>query len=83
MKLSRDAIMFFGVEIRNEGGVQPATLGSAQDSFLQADEGVLLDFCGYKNDYPESSFVEELGKEIRKLIRTYGKKYPLDKLTRR
>lgn len=79
--ISRDAVLFFMVETRNEEGIQPATLGSAYDSFQQADEGVLLDWCGYKEDYPESTrFQNELGKEIRKLIHKYGKKKQLEYL---
>jgi hypothetical protein len=56
MKLSRDAILFFMVETRNTEGVQPATLGSAYDSFKQ------------------------LGIELRRLIRKYGKKKELEQL---
>jgi hypothetical protein len=81
--LSRDSVLFFMVETRNEGGIQPATLGSAYDSFQQADEGVLLDWCGYKENYPDSEttrFCNELGKEIRKLIRKHGKKKQLEYL---
>ncbi len=40
-------VKFFGVEIRNEknGGVSPATLRSATDSFSQAPLDVLADWC--------------------------------------
>jgi len=81
--LSRDAVLFFMVETRNEGGTQPATLGSAYDSFLQASNDVLLDWCNYKENYPDSEstrFRKELGKEIRKLIRKHGKKKQLEYL---
>lgn len=80
MKLSRDAILFFMVEIRNTEGVQPATLGSAYDSFLQAPDDTLLDWCGYRDNYPESEanrFLYEMGLELRRLIRKYGKKKEL------
>lgn len=79
--LSRDVTLFLNVEIRNEGGVQPATLGSAYDSFKQAPQEVLLDWCGYKNTYPEANrFLNELGLELRRLIRKYGKKTKLEQL---
>lgn len=83
MKLSRDCVLFFMVETRNLGDVQPATLGSAYDSFLQASDDILLDWCGYKEDYPKSEisrFCIELGIEIRKLIRKHGKKKELEYL---
>lgn len=83
MKLSRDAILFFMVETRNEGGTQPATLGSAYGSFLQAPNNVLLDWCGYKDTYPrseENRFQYELGVELRRLIRKHGKKCHLETL---
>lgn len=83
MNLSRDAVLFFMVEVRNEGGIQPATLGSAYDSFMQADTGLLLDWCGYKKDYPRSEsnrFQRELGLELRRLIRKCGKKKELEQL---
>jgi hypothetical protein len=83
MKLSRDCGLFFMVETRNEDGIQPATLGSAYDSFLQAPDDVLLDWCGYREDYAASEttrFIIELGIEIRRLIRKYGKKKELEYL---
>jgi hypothetical protein len=83
MKLSRDCALFFMVETRNLGGTQPATLGSAYDSLLQAPNDSLLNWCGYKEDYPKSEssrFQLELGAEIRKLIRKYGKKKQLEYL---
>jgi hypothetical protein len=63
-RLSRDAILFFMVETRNLDGVQPATLGSAYDSFLQAPNVPLLNWCGYRSNYPDSEttrFLSELG----------------------
>lgn len=83
MKLSRDVILFFMVEVRNEGGVLPATLGSAYDSFRQAPEAVLLSWCGYRDDYPQSEtqrLIREMGVELRRLIRKYGKKQELENL---
>jgi hypothetical protein len=80
-KLSRDAVLFLMVETRNEGGTQPATLGSAYDSFMQTDSGVLLSWCGYKDSYPFSEttrFQKELGLELRRLIRKHGKKCLLE-----
>jgi len=81
MKISRDAALFFMVETRNEGGVQPATLDSAYDSYRQANEGTLLDWCGYRDNYPDSEatrFRNELGMEIRRLIREHGKRCELE-----
>jgi len=83
MKLSRDCVLFFMVEVRNEDGVQPATLGSAYDFFYQAPDDILLDWCGYREDYPASEttrFIVELGIEIRRLIRKHGKKIELEQL---
>ena len=83
MKLSRDCVLFFMVETQNTGGVQPATLGSAYDSFQQAPVNVLLDWCGYKEDYPRSEsnrFQQELGLELRRLVHNYGKKKELEYL---
>jgi hypothetical protein len=71
------------VETRNLDGVQPATLGSAYDSFQQAPDDTLLDWCGYKENYPRSEmnrFQRELGLEIRFLVRKYGKKKELEYL---
>ena len=82
-KLSRDVSLFFMVEVRNIGGVQPATLGSAYDSYNQADTATLLDWCGYKDDYQESvatRFSNELGLELRRLIWKHGKKIELEQL---
>ena len=80
-KLSRDAVLFFMVEVRNENGIQPATLGSAYDSFLQAPDDVMLSWCKYEDNYPEvKRFLYELGIELRRLIRKYGKKKELEQL---
>jgi len=81
MIISRDAILFFMVEVRNVGGVLPATLGSAYDSYQQTYAAILLDWCGYKKSYCYTMMIRfdrELGKEIRKLIRKYGKKKELE-----
>jgi len=79
--------MFFNVEIRNDGGIQPATLGSALDSFNQADTEILRVWCGYGSDffnhYPDDlviRFVKELKQEINRLIRRHGKKKTLESL---
>ena len=82
-RISRDCAMFFGVEYRNTEGmnndiVKPATLGSAYDSFLQAPDEVLCQWCGYNKKYPYSPrLFEELGLELRRLIRKHGKKTEL------
>jgi hypothetical protein len=91
IKISRDAIMFFNVELRNDGGTQPATLGSAYDTFNQKPINVGLDWCGYKPSYLNATswgvkgslavrFNDELGIELRRLIRHYGKKHALVEL---
>ena len=47
MNLSNAQINFFEVEIRNEqnGGISPATLGSAYDSLNQAPADVIVEWC--------------------------------------
>jgi hypothetical protein len=79
-KLSRDCAMLCGVEIRNEDndGTSPATLGSTYDSFMQTPPNVLHDWLGYKKNYPYSPrLMNELGMELRRLIRKHGKKTKL------
>jgi hypothetical protein len=74
-KISRDALMLMEVELRNEGGTQPPTLGSTYESFIQAPTNVLLSWMGYKEEYAYSPrLLKELGIELRRLIRKYGKK---------
>lgn len=89
-QLSRDCVLFFMVETRNLDGAQPSTLGSAYDSYLQAPASTLLSWCGYKKNYPGANsnsnsvssetkrFIEELGMELRRLIRKHGKKIELE-----
>jgi len=82
-KLSRDARMFFGVEIRNVSGVQPATLGSAYDSHQQAPMDVMKSWCCYDDFYPlveTKEMIDDLGVELRRLIRKYGKRQSLETL---
>jgi len=82
-RLSRDAALFLMVEIRNINGVQPATLGSAYDSFRQANTEVLLSWCGYNKNYQiqfSNRFVRELGLELRRLIRKHGRKALLENI---
>ena len=81
--LSRDAALFLMVETRNINGVQPATLGSAYDSFMQADTEVLLSWCGYNKNYQKqfsNRFERELGLELRRLIRKHGRKALLENI---
>ena len=81
--LSRDVTLFLNVEIRNEGGVQPATLGSAYDSLRQAPVDRLLTWCEYGDKYSEATrFCTELGLELKGLIRKHGKKTKLEQLLR-
>jgi len=88
VKISRDAIVFFCVELRNDPPPL-ATLGTAYDSYRQASPALLLEWCGYRKDYPRLTwgqgditerFNDELGLELRRLIRLYGKKQPLIEL---
>jgi len=69
---------FLGVEIRNAGGVQPATLSSAQESFDQApDETLILDWCGYRsipavNPDKYAAIRKHLRIELQLLVHRYG-----------
>jgi len=79
--LSRDASLFLMVEIRNIDGIQPATLGSAYDSFRQTPIDILLSYCGYKATYQmefANRLENELELELRRLIKKYGKKKNLE-----
>jgi hypothetical protein len=84
MKVRVQTQLFFWVEISNDGGVQPATLGSAYDSFRQASHEQIQTWCGYKvkamDDDESENLYQEVGKEIRKLIRRYGKRQELESL---
>lgn len=72
---------FFEVEIRNEreGGVSPATLGSALDSWDQAPDGVRESWCGF-GPYADSEAgrmarverMSEIRDEIAGLVSFYG-----------
>jgi hypothetical protein len=73
--LSEALINFFGVEIRNIGGTQPATLSSALDSWLQADDGIRGSWSG--TGILEVSCVLH---EIRKLIARHGRNKELQTL---
>jgi hypothetical protein len=70
--LSRDVQMFFGVEIRNKDGVQPATLGSAMDTLKQAPIEIVLNWCGYdEKRYPKDlakDMLDRLEYDIRMII---------------
>jgi hypothetical protein len=85
-KISTQVRLFFGVEIRNEDGVQPATLGSALDSFKQAEDYTVPYWCGYRSDDLDDdeaeSIIKEVGIELRRLIQKYGKKKELYLLNR-
>lgn len=69
---------FFGVEMRNEkfGGVSPATLESALDSWRQAPDYVRKSWTRAKS-YKDFRFVE---KEIMVLINRYGKDKELSEI---
>ena len=66
---------FFAVEIRNEdqGGIRPATLGSALESWQQAPEDIRKSWCHYKVN------LKKVGEELKYLVQTYGGDYPLRK----
>jgi hypothetical protein len=59
---------FLRVEIRNEdqGGVRPATLGSALDSWEQAPDDVLRNWCG------NNASLKEVEAELRALVKKHG-----------
>ena len=82
-KLSRDVRLFFGVEIRNVSGIQPATLGSSYDSYQQAPVDTMKSWCGYHDFYPlveAKEMIADLGIELRRLIRIYGNRKTLEAL---
>ncbi len=71
MNIPEALVKFFWVEIRNEkmGGVSPATLRSATDSFSQAPLDVLSDWC--KIDMRESDR-DRLESELVRLVGDYS-----------
>ncbi len=70
---------FFGVEIRNEraGGISPATVGSACDSWRQAPDDICLEYCGLPADSHE---IGRLTQELFMLLSTCGEDLPLSTL---
>lgn len=78
IRVSTPLKRFFEVEIRNEdaGGVRPACLGSAKDSWDQAPADVRAEWCGFTGRVaPKLAKVE---KELDALIAEYGPDLPLD-----
>lgn len=76
-KLSRDMTMYFKATINKDSVL--STLGSAYDRyFKQTSPILLLSRCGYNlKSYPldmSNRLYQEIGLELRKLIRVYGKK---------
>ena len=78
---------FFAVERRNEdaGGVRPATLGSAMNSFGQADDDTLRQWCapaGAWRTLPATTLPvldrQILEAELGLLIADYGADTPLN-----
>lgn len=70
---------FFAVEIRNMQGVQPATLGSALDSLLQADTDTIRQWCAPPGLWRYTSVRDlpavdraAIEDEIRALVRSRG-----------
>jgi hypothetical protein len=59
---------FFAVELRNEdqGGIRPATLGSALGSWQQAPEDVLKQWCHYEVN------LDKVEEELKLLIEIHG-----------
>jgi hypothetical protein len=82
MKISTQTKLFFSVEIRNTGGVQPATLSSALDSLLQATPDIVSDWCGYREDdltaAEQDNIRDEVLVEVRRLIKQHGKRKELE-----
>ena len=70
-------INFFAVEVRNEddGGVSPATLASAFDSFVQAPDDVLSDWCEIDVTGPVRAWLQA---ELVALIAEHGDDCTLD-----
>ena len=79
MNISNPLNNFFQVEIRNEeeGGVSPATLASAYDSFWQAPDDVMADWCGLDEAKYHG---DEIEAELKRLIAAHGEEYELDDL---
>jgi hypothetical protein len=59
---------FFAVELRNEdqGGIRPATLGSALESWVQAPDDIKRQWCHYKVD------LAKVETELNLLIEIHG-----------
>ena len=81
MNVSKPLQEFFAAEIRNEdeGGVRPATLTSALDSWRQAPEDILFEWMGLSwpaegqegDDQVECQLDQSEG-ELRQLIKSLG-----------
>jgi len=74
----------FGVEARNEGGVQPPTLTSVLESYNQASVEDLLRWCGFEVDrLPHDSQIilhRDMGRQLKDLISKHGPDARVDTL---
>src|SRR5260221_6308287 len=80
--LSDHARSFFEVEIRNEreGGVAPASLGSAIESAAQAPHDVMADWIGATGKRRAKKAVAELLAELQRLQDQFGNRFGLAEL---
>jgi hypothetical protein len=67
IRVSKPLQKFFAAEIRNEdeGGIRPATLGNALDSWVQAPDDIREQWTGLRQ-------VGKVERELRNLIKRYG-----------
>ena len=70
---------FFEAEIRNEehGGVRPACLGSARESWVQAPQDTRAGWCGFATDLRLEASLGKVEKELDLLISEFGPDVPL------
>lgn len=73
-ELTNACINFFEVEIRNEkqGGVSPATLGSALDSLDQAPDNIIEEWCSDDTVPGESGDAQEFYNYVKDLADRFG-----------
>lgn len=79
VRISAPLKRFFEVEIRNEkdGGVQPASIGSAKDSWLQAPQDIRAAWCGFAANPKLGGKLSKVEQELDSLIAEYGRNVPL------
>lgn len=72
IRVSAPLKRFFEVEIRNEdkGGVRPARLGSAKESWIQAPDDIRAGWCGFAGKI--AAKLAKVDRELDALIGEYG-----------